>query len=364
MDDRLTLIEQEKQKALQDSNNLYSNLQEQNQNLYNQQKEYANEQERLQNEALDKQLSFREGQIEKQKETARENKQQEGIKAKNDYTGYTNQYGLEAENLASRGLLNSGVSETMKLGAYNSYQNRLANANKTMQDAITEYDNSMNEARVNYDTKKAENAFEKLKLMLSYAKSYYDTNATLGQNQLQNNQNLNSEYNNQYNTIRNQLQNEKELEERIRQYNEDTAYQREKDAKDLEYQRERDRIADEQWQKEYNLTRYKAYNNSSNNSYTLTGEDNNLDAFGNNVQTQGMGNYYFKKADGSYTDQPSYINNVRLQTNGVTAKQIGVVTDGIGKGYRIWTDGNKYYVWNNNAKTYLDVTNYYEKYKK
>ena len=33
MDDRLTLIEQEKQKALQDSNNLYSNLQEQNQNL-------------------------------------------------------------------------------------------------------------------------------------------------------------------------------------------------------------------------------------------------------------------------------------------------------------------------------------------
>ena len=64
--------------------------------------------------------------------------------------------------------------------------------------------------------------------MLSYAKSYYDTNATLGQNQLQNNQNLRSEYNTQYNTIRNQLQNEKELEERIRQYNEDMAYQKER----------------------------------------------------------------------------------------------------------------------------------------
>lgn len=353
MDDRLTLIEQEKQKALQDSNNLYSNLQEQNQNLYNQQKEYANEQERLQNEALDKQLSFREGQIEKQKETARENKHQEGIKAKNDYTGYTNQYGLEAENLASRGLLNSGVSETMKLGAYNTYQNRLANANKTMQDAITEYDNSMNEARVNYDTKKAENAFEKLKLMLSYAKSYYDTNATLGQNQLQNSQNLRSEYNNQYNTIRNQLQNEKELEEKIRQYNENMAYQK-----------ERDKVSDEQWRKEYNLSQTKIYNSGDKNTYELTDEDSVLDAFGNNTQTQGMGNYYFKKANGSYTDQPSYINNVRLQTNGVTAGQIGVVTNGIGKGYRIWTDGNKYYVWNNNAKTYLDVTNYYKKYKK
>lgn len=295
MNDRLTLIEQEKQKALQDSNNLYSNLQEQNQNLYNQQKEYANEQERLQNEALDKQLSFREGQIEKQKETARENKHQEGIKAKNDYTGYTNQYGLEAENLASRGLLNSGVSETMKLGAYNTYQNRLANANKTMQDAITEYENAMNEARVNYDTKKAENAFEKLKLMLSYAKSYYDTNATLGQNQLQNNQNLNSEYNNQYNTIRNQLQNEKELEERIRQYNEDMAYQREKDAKDLEYQRERDRIADEQWQKEYNLTRYKAYNNSSNNSYELNNNDKT-----NNSNSE---------LTGQTTEEPEYVSS-------------------------------------------------------
>lgn len=265
MDDRLTLIEQEKQKALQDSNNLYSNLQEQNQNLYNQQKEYADEQEGLQNEALDKQLSFREGQIEKQKETARENKHQEEIKAKNDYTSYTNQYGVEAENLASRGLLNSGVSETMKLGAYNTYQNRLANANKTMQDAITEYDNTMNEARLTYDTKKAENALKKLELMLSYSKSYYDTNATFGQNQLQNNQNLNSEYNNQYNTIRNQIQNEKELEERIRQYNEDMTYQKQKDQTELEYQKERDRIADKQWQKEYNLAKYKA---SSQNKET------------------------------------------------------------------------------------------------
>ncbi len=358
MDDRLTLIEQEKQKALQDSDNLYSNLQEQNQNLYNQQKEYADEQERLQNEALDKQLSFREGQIEKQKENAKESKHQEEIKAKNDYTGYTNQYGAEAENLASRGLLNSGVSETMKLGAYNTYQNRLANANKTMQDAITEYDNAMNEARVNYDTKKAENALEKLKLMLSYAKSYYDTNATLGQNQLQNNQNLKSEYNNQYNTVKNQIQNEKELAEKIRQYNENMAYQK-----------ERDRIADEQWQKEYNLSKTKTYNSTSNsNSYLIDGNgeslDNSLDAFGNNTQTQGMGNYYFKKADGSYTDQPSYINNVRLQTNGVTAGQIGTVANGIGKGYRIWTDGSKYYVWNNNAKTYLDVTSQYKKYKK
>lgn len=362
MDDRLTLIEQEKQKALQDSNNLYSNLQEQNQNLYNQQKEYANEQERLQNEALDKQLSFREDQIEKQKETARENKHQEGIKAKNDYTGYTNQYGLEAENLASRGLLNSGVSETMKLGAYNTYQNRLANANKTMQDAITEYDNSMNEARVNYDTKKAENAFEKLKLMLSYAKSYYDTNATLGQNQLQNNQNLNSEYNNQYNTIRNQLQSEKELEERIRQYNEDMAYQKEKDATELAYQKERDKISDEQWRKEYNLSQTKVKN--SKNNYTLSENNDDLDDLGNNSQTQKTSNYYFKKADGSYTDQPSYINNVRLRTDGVTAGDIGTVTDGTGKDYRIWTDGSNYYVWNNNAKTYKIVTEQYKKFKK
>lgn len=277
-DERLTLLESERQKALEDSNNTYSGLLEKNQNLYNQQLDYANEQEKIQNETLDKQLELRENQIEKQKETARENKHTEDIKAKNNYIGYTNQYGYEAENLASRGLLNSGISETSKLGAWNTYQNRLASANKTLQDAITSYDNEINEARVNYDDAKAKNALDKLKLALSYAENYFDTETTLNQNKLQNNQNINSDYNTQLNNVRNQIQNEKELEERIRQYNENMAYQKEQQRleqerweRELAYQKEQDAIANSQkWASIYSSKSTSNQNTSVDNGTELT----------------------------------------------------------------------------------------------
>ena len=135
MDERLNLINQQKQEAINNSNNTYNNLLQDNQNLFNQQQDYANQYEQTQNEALDKQLAFNTEKIEQQKEIARQNKETEEKKAKNDYTAYVNPYGLQAESFASRGLLNSGVSETAKLGGYNSYQNRLASANKAMQDA-------------------------------------------------------------------------------------------------------------------------------------------------------------------------------------------------------------------------------------
>ena len=45
MDERLAQIEKEKQQALQDSNNKYEGLLQDNQNLYNQQNAYAEQYE-------------------------------------------------------------------------------------------------------------------------------------------------------------------------------------------------------------------------------------------------------------------------------------------------------------------------------
>ncbi len=242
-DERLAKIDVEKQNALAESNRVYSGLLQDNERLYNQQNNYANTWETTQNANLDKQLEFNTGLIEQQKEIARQNKDTESKKAKNDFVAYTNPYGLQAEQFASRGLLNSGVSETAKLGGYNTYQNRLATANKVMQDALRQYDNDINQARLNNDVKKAENALTKLKMQVDYATSYFNNKSSLSQAQLSNNQSISGDYFNRYNTVYNNIQAEKERAEAIRQYE-----------LNLAFQKEQAKQAQANWEKEYALS--------------------------------------------------------------------------------------------------------------
>lgn len=255
MDERLVNIEKQKQEALNQSKNVYQGLMNDNQNLYNQQQNYANQQEQIQNNMLDQKWNLTKQQIEKQKNDANQNFQDERKRARNEYTSFINPYGVNAEHQASQGLLNSGYSETTKLGGFNAYQNRLANANKVMQDAITEYDLSMNEARTNYDVQKAQYALEKLKLQLGYSQDFYNNKSNLAQQQLSNNQMLDNNYFNRYQSEYENIQTEKAREEQIRQYNEQFAYQK-----------ERDKISDKQWQQQYALSQQKTYSSGSSNS--------------------------------------------------------------------------------------------------
>lgn len=286
-DERLAKIEQEKQNAINQSNNTYNGLLQDNQNIYNQQQEYANQYEKTQNEALDKQLAFNEQKINQQKEIARQNMETEQKKAKNDFVSYTNPYGLQAEQFASQGLLNSGVSETAKLGGFNSYQNRLASANKAMQDAFVQYDNDMNQARLNNDVQKAQNALAKLEMQLKYSESFYNNKSTITQNQLSNNQQLDSDYYNRYQTTYNNIQTEKqraeairqwelEMQEKQRQYNENMAWQK------AEAQR-----AQANWEKEYALSKTAAARKSSGGSSSNSSSLTNNSYLTNNIPKNG-----------------------------------------------------------------------------
>ena len=396
MDERLALIEQEKQNALNQSNNTYNEMLQNNQNLYNQQNAYANTYEKTQNETLDKQLAYQQELINQQKETARQNMETESKKAKNDYTAYNNPYGYQAESMASRGLLNSGVSETAKLGSFNTYQNRLATANKAMQNAFIQYDNDMNEARLNNNVQKAQNAVNKLQMQLQYTENFYNNKNTITQNQLSSSQALDSEYYNRYQTEYNNIQTEKQRQEQIRQweaemaeqqrqYEAQMAYQQEQDAlaqanwerelaekqrqydANLAYQKELDAREQANWEREYALSK-KTTNNTSGGSYeTLTdSESTNItdskttkttkNTFGNNSATMAKSDYYFKSTTGE-DYQPRYINNARLSKTGITAGDLGIA--GIGKNKNIWTANGKYYVWKNNQ--YYDVTEEYKK---
>lgn len=365
-DERLSVINQQKQEAINQSNNMYEGLLTDNENIYNQQLDYANQYEQTQNEALDKQLAFQQEQIEKQKQEAQQIKETEAKKAKNDYTSFVNPYGYQAEQFASQGLANSGVSETTKLGGWNTYQNRLATANKAMQDAFTEYDTAINEARLNNDVQKAQNALTKLQMQLEYAQNYYSNKSTISQNQLSNNQALDSDYYNRYQTEYNNIQAEKEREEAIRQFNEQLALQQQQ----FEYQKQQDALAQQNWEKEYALAQQQA-RSSSSGGYSLSDGGSSLSSEGTTVST----NYYNGSInpDAQYGTFPNVKdkNGVRYQPDNVGGEKLSnsklKVKDVFIEAYgssgadlsnqSIWTTGNKYYVWDGSINDYIDVTN-------
>lgn len=331
MDERLANIEKQKQTALNESKNVFQGLINDSQNLYKQQQNYANQQEQIQNNMIDQRWQLTKQQIDKQKNEATQNFQDERKRAKNDYTSFINPYGVNAEHQASQGLNNSGYSETTKLGGFNTYQNRLARANQTMQKAIDDYNMSMNEARTNYDTQKGQLALEKLKLQLGFSQDLYNNKANLTQQQLTNNQSLNSDYFNRYQTVYGNIQAEKDREEQIRQYNEKFGYQKERDKVSdqqyndkFAYQKERDSIADRQYNEKfaYQKERDKVSDNQYNQTFNYQKERDKIgdsqwqQQYALSRQKANSSGYsgipidYLKEGDGTSSNEPEITQNV------------------------------------------------------
>ena len=358
--ERVNNVYNEREAALAENEEMYSGLMNQAGQLRDEQNSYLAEQERVQNEVLDKQLANQQNLINQQKDEAARNKRVETNKALNDYNAYINPYGLQAERQAEAGLTNSGVSETSKLGAYNSYQNRVATAGAAYQKAVTEYDNAMNEAVLNNDVQKAQNALKKLELQLQNNRDYYSNISSLSQAKLENKQNLSSDYFNRYNQVYNQIMQEQATAESIRQYNEQMAFEREKQAEairqyneSLAYQKQRDAQEQANWEKQYNMATSNKSSSGGNggSSYTATltngstqNETASVAKLNNSAATKAKSDYYFKTSDGSQGYQPRYINNNKLSKTGKTLKDVGTIK-GVSGNKNIWTEGGRYYVW-------------------
>lgn len=349
IDERLTNIENQKQNALNQSNSVYDSLLKNNTDLYNQQKQYADTYEQTQNDILDKQLAFNQEQIEKQKKNAQENFETESKKARNDYEAFKNPYGYESERLAQAGLNNSGVSETSKLGGYNAYQNRLATANKVMQAAFTQYDSDLNQARLDNDVQKAQNALSKLQMQLEYSQKYYDNNANISMNRLNANQNIDNTYYNRYQDTVNQINYEKEQAEKRRQYEEQMAYQRQQDA-----------LAQSNWEREFALSKqasssYSGSGSSSSGGYELTDNSSMINPYTNTVNPDA------KKGTFSNGYQPNNINGNALSKSKYKVSDI-FSNSAYGKtgislsNQSIWQIGSNYYVWDGSINDYINVT--------
>ena len=152
--------------------------------------------------------------------------------------------------MAAAGLQNSGFSESAQVSMYNAYQNRISTARESYMLAIQNYDNSMKDAMLQNSTALAQIAHDALQKQLELALEGFQYKNNLIIEQTNKKLEVENQYYNRYQDVLAQINRENELaeqgrqfdlnydmkikeyEEGIRQFNEEIARLKAKDAQE------------------------------------------------------------------------------------------------------------------------------------
>ena len=226
-DERFGQVESDKEQALTELENTYGGMIDESDKYFQEQidasKQWADKQAQIQQEQTD----FAIEKVEQQKEQTHKDYLKEQSGAYVDWQKQSNEYGAEAEKMASAGLAKTGFSESSQVSMYNTYQNRVAMARESYTRAVLNYDNAIKDARLQNNAALAEIAFKTLQeqLKLSLEGFQYKNNLLLEQSNKK--LELENQYYQRYQDVLNQINTENALAEEIRQYNEQMAFQRE-----------------------------------------------------------------------------------------------------------------------------------------
>ena len=225
-DPKFQQVEAEKQAAITDLNNTYSQMINQSDQYYQDQinatKDYATQQQQIQQENTD----FAIEQVNQQKAQAEKDYTKEQSGAYVDWQKQSNQYGANAEVQAAQGLNNTGYSESSQVSMYNTYQNRVATARESYNKAVLNYDNAIKEAQLQNNSKLAEIAFQALQTQLELSLQGFQYKNQLILDQVAQKQQLDNTYYSRYQDVLNQMNTENAMAEQIRQYNESLALEK------------------------------------------------------------------------------------------------------------------------------------------
>ena len=123
-----------------------------------------------QNKIVDLSIQKAQNQANKQKTELAAEERKQGKQLYTDYQKQINQYGVNAENLASQGLNKSGYAESSKVNIYNTYQKNVTTLAVETQKLKTDVDFELNNAMLDADIQKAEIAadsyFQKMQLAM------------------------------------------------------------------------------------------------------------------------------------------------------------------------------------------------------
>lgn len=247
-DERIKRLEAEKQGKVTNVNSTYEQMLADNQAMLDKNNSWQDEYLRNQQDLLDQGTNLITNQLQQKQRDADNSYKREAMSSEADYQKFINPYGVQAEKMAAAGLSGAeGYSESTKSRAYTTSRMRTAQALANKNKIIAEYDNAIAEAKLNNDSQKATIALDLLKQKLANEMNALQISLGLKQNQMDYQTNIDNTYYNRYQDVFNQQNYEREQAEALRQYQEQLAYQK-----------ERDRVLDSQWQKQYNLSAQKA----------------------------------------------------------------------------------------------------------
>ena len=347
-DQRFKNVENEKQSELNKYNQTYDRLIDERNQFTNQQQDLVDKWEDTQKQIANDNLNHQIDLYNQQKDKANREYQDEAKASYIDYQKEVDRYGVSRENVVQNGLSNSGYSESSKVDMYNTYQNRVASARKSLNDAKLEFDNAIKEAQLQNNATLAQNALTALQQKLSIALEGFGYKSEQENNRLNWNYNINNTYYDRYKNVESQINYENEQAEKIRQFNEQMAYQ--KRQQELEQQR---------WEKEYALQQAQAAASRSygggSRSYSSgsSGTDDTPQITGNSKPAD----YYFSNGY-----QPRYIesggNYQKLSSSKLKVNDVFNNAPVPGS-QNIWQSGGNYYVWignGNKGGQYVNVT--------
>lgn len=235
-DERFGQVEQDKSNALSDLEKTYTDLIGQSDKYYQDQidasKDWANQQSQLQQQQTDHTIN----KINQQKDQAQKDYIKEQSGAYVDWQKQSNQYGSEAEKMASAGLVGTGFSESSQVSMYNTYQNRVTTARQAFNQAVLNYDNSIKDAQLQNSSILAEIAYNSLQQQLELSLQGFQYKNNLILEQMSKKVELENTYYNRYLDVLNQINTENAMAEDVRQFNETLAFNESQAQIDREFQ--------------------------------------------------------------------------------------------------------------------------------
>ena len=222
-DERFDKVEEAKDAALAENDELYGGMISQSDQYYQDQmdaaKDWADQQSQLQQEQTD----FAIEQVEQQKEQAHKDYLKEQSGAYTDWQKQSSKHGVNAEQAAANGMNTSGWSESSQVSMYNTYQNRVASARESYNLAVQNYNNAITEARLQNNAALAQIAYESLQTQLELSLQGFQYKNQLLLAQADRKMEIENNYYERYQDVLAQINHENALAEEIRQFNESMA---------------------------------------------------------------------------------------------------------------------------------------------
>ncbi len=223
-DERFAKVEADKQEALNEVEQAYGGMINESDSFYQAQIDASKDWAETQSKNQQEQTDFAIEQIEQQKDKAHKDYIKEQSAAYTDYQQQVNDYGVNAEQMAASGMQNSGYSESSKVAMYNTYQIRVATAKASFDNAVLNYNNGIKEAQLQNNSALAEIAYNSLQTQLELGLQGFQYKNSLIIEKANKKTEIDNTYHNRYQDVLNQINTENAMEEQIRQYNQNYAF--------------------------------------------------------------------------------------------------------------------------------------------